>query len=159
MNSTENNFDTRTISSPPIIMKDGALATIVKILHLRDFGYPFFILKILDTTEYGYLDSNCIHSSFEKKVFEKKKKYVLFYDLPYVVGCSVSCYSIFPVGSFREINLIFFPLVNFSRFLGIYFCFLATKEKIFDTKINLDSNNVNDFRDLEFPSYKTELKN
>lgn len=83
----------------------------------------------------------------------------MFYDLPYAVGCSVSCYLIFPVGSFREINLIFFPLVNFSRFSGIYFCFLATKEKIIDAKIKLDSNNVNDFRDLEFPSYKTELKN
>ena len=118
MNATEINFDTRTISSPPIIMKDGALATIVKILHLRDFGYPFFILKILDTTEYGYLDSNCIHSSFEKKVFEKKKKYVLFYDLPYAVGCSVSCYLIFPVGSFREIHLIFFSVGQFQQIFG-----------------------------------------
>ena len=78
MNATEINFDTRTISSPPIIMKDGALATIVKILHLRDFGYPFFILKILDTTENGYLDSNCIHSSFVKKVFEKKRNMFCF---------------------------------------------------------------------------------
>ena len=142
------NFDTRSLSSAPIIMKDWAPCSNSAQCLAVNYCYPFFIF--LNTPEHVDLDLNYIHSSFEKKIFAKKKRNMFcFYNLPFSIYASSFCWLkrkdlsnlavvpllgvqfrtiwFFQLANFGRLTEFLLPSVNFSRFAGIYFCHLAAK--------------------------------